>query len=78
MSVSIHHIYSSVTAILSLVSSAALLPSENTQTRTVCRLVRDDRILSRTDRVYSSSHPGQITLLEETGETCEICSSRCL
>lgn len=48
MSVSIHHIYSSVTAVLSLVSSAALLPSENTQIRTVCRLIRDDRILSRT------------------------------
>lgn len=45
MSVSIHHIYSSMTLILSLVSSAALLPSENTQIRTVCCLNWDGRIL---------------------------------
>lgn len=34
MSVSIHHIYSSVTLLFSAVPSAALPPSENTQIRT--------------------------------------------
>lgn len=34
MSVSIHHIYSSVTLLFSVVPSAALLPSEDTQIRT--------------------------------------------
>lgn len=62
MSVSIHHIYSSVTLLFSVVPSAALPPSENTQVRT--KFIAPTRRASfvRGQAGFSRSHPRWITI----------------
>lgn len=63
MSVSIHHIYSSVTLLFAVVLSAALLPiREHTGKDKVYCPHKEGIILPRMGQVFSSSHSRQITI----------------